>query len=72
MLGAAPAPWTTIAVTGDGGTTWRSERIPDQPADEPFALAFVDADRGWVAGARDGHMVLLATMDGGRTWSSQL
>jgi photosystem II stability/assembly factor-like uncharacterized protein len=34
----------------------------------PLAVAFVDPQHGWVAGAGAGHGVVVATTDGGATW----
>jgi photosystem II stability/assembly factor-like uncharacterized protein len=39
----------------------------------PSSVSFASATRGWAVGANlAGRAVLLATVDGGRSWHSQL
>lgn len=69
----------TILHTADGGATWR-----EQDSGTDFILEkvfFIDSMRGWIAGGwpRDsvvslygGMGVILATEDGGATWTRQL
>jgi hypothetical protein len=42
---------------------------------KPMSASFASATRGWVVGGvgtSSGRGVILATVDGGRTWQSQL
>lgn len=58
--------------TTDGAATWQNEykdAFPPSPGCKG-ALAFVDADHGYIAVAsRDARPAVLRTSDGGRTWS---
>jgi hypothetical protein len=54
-----------LFATQDGGLTWEERSLP---LGEP--VAFVDAQRGWVAGGPGGDQ-LFRTLDGGRTWQPQ-
>lgn len=75
FLGDCPACGSgTVSITRtfDGGATWQRDNIAGLHGGSPqFAIAFVDAQRGWLAGARDGRGLILATSDGGRTWQQQ-
>ncbi len=62
-----------IAVTRDGGASWRVETNVVKNRLHPerysfYAVRFVDGERGWVGGD-DG--IILRTVDGGRTWETQ-
>jgi photosystem II stability/assembly factor-like uncharacterized protein len=62
-----------LAGTPDGGRTWRpAVRVPALTSHGPYAIAFVDATHGWVSGPIRGHGAILATADGGRTWTRQV
>ena len=53
-----------------GGATWTESFVNPDPNGFLDALAFWDADRGLALGDPvDGRFVILATADGGRTWS---
>lgn len=65
--------------TADGGMTWHVQYDARDPI--ATALQFVDADHGWLVGNGGGDLcrqaphpscqgVVLATSDGGRTWTS--
>jgi photosystem II stability/assembly factor-like uncharacterized protein len=54
-----------LFATQDGGRSWEERSLP---LGEP--VAFVDAQRGWVAGGPGGGE-LYRTQDGGRTWQPQ-
>lgn len=56
-----------IALSDDFGKTWRQAASPVQS--DLVAVDFVSAGQGWAAG-HDG--VVLATQDGGLSWSKQL
>jgi photosystem II stability/assembly factor-like uncharacterized protein len=61
---------TVLAVTDDGGDTWRV--VDDAlPADLPAQLEFADATHGYLWGGTPsaaGTVPLWVTADGGRTW----
>ena len=62
----AGTPGTLVFHTPDGGHTWASFST-GQPL--PIrALTFLDVNRGWAVGALG---TILATRDGGRTWTIQ-
>ena len=62
-----------LAGTPDGGRTWRpAVRVPGLTSHGPYAIAFVDASHGWVAGPIGGHGAILATSNGGGTWTRQI
>lgn len=54
-----------LFATTDGGHTWEERTLP---LGEP--VAFIDPQRGWVAGSPAGNQ-LYHTRDGGRTWEAQ-
>jgi hypothetical protein len=56
------------------GLTWTRAQIPDGPEREIEDIAFApDGEHGWAAGVEaPGRGLLLATEDGGRTWSDNL
>jgi photosystem II stability/assembly factor-like uncharacterized protein len=56
-----------ILISDDQGTRWQQARVP--LSSDLTALSFPDATHGWAVG-HDG--VVLATRDGGRTWTRQL
>ena len=62
--------------TVDGGRTW--ERVPTGTAQYLRSVHFVDASHGWTVGMTlddedmPGPSKVLATADGGRTWTVQL
>lgn len=59
-------PGSRVLHTPDGGQSWE---LFDTGQTLPlYGLEFVDADRGWAVGALG---TVLATTDGGRTWSCQ-
>jgi photosystem II stability/assembly factor-like uncharacterized protein len=55
-----------IVLSDDNGVTWRRAKSP--PAPLLTAVDFVDAKHGWAVGH---DSVILATADGGETWSQQ-
>lgn len=62
-----------IAVTRDGGRTVRRlGAVPGLAAEAPLAGAFVDATHGWIAGTTGHGDIILATTNGGRTWTRQV
>lgn len=56
----------SIAVTTDGGKTWRLSRGLSKG--RLYGVTFVDKNSGWTVG--EGGMIL-ATVDGGKTWQPQ-
>ena len=55
--------------TTDAGTTWTNVSVGTY--DLGNAVAFADADHGWVSAADSQGFCMLATTDGGTTWRSQ-
>ncbi len=57
-----------IIHTTDGGTTWDS--IPSGTTSSLYAVEFINADTGWVAGStnNDDDSHILRTIDGGASW----
>jgi photosystem II stability/assembly factor-like uncharacterized protein len=78
LLSPTPAADSTGAVLiSQGGS--RLQGRPGIPRtrlstdSEPMSVSFASATRGWVVGAgADGRGVILVTVDGGRSWRSQL
>jgi photosystem II stability/assembly factor-like uncharacterized protein len=80
LLSPTPAADSTGAVLiGQGGS--RLQFLPGIPRirlatdSKPMSVSFASATRGWVVGGvgtYSGRGVILATVDGGRTWQSQL
>lgn len=62
-----------IAVTRDGGRTVRQlGAAPGLAGAAPLAGAFVDATHGWIAGTTGHGDIILATTNGGRSWTRQV
>ncbi len=65
-----------LIATSDGGATWANQTLPDGIR-ALRDVAFVDSQHGWAAGALAGEPnqtapgVILATTDGGATWTRQ-
>ena len=55
-----------ILLSDDEGASWRRARSPDAPLFT--AVAFADAQHGWAVGH---DTTILATADGGETWTKQ-
>jgi photosystem II stability/assembly factor-like uncharacterized protein len=78
LLSPTPAADSTGAVLiSRGGSLLR--RLPGIPrtrlstVSEPMSVSFASATRGWVVGTDPaGRGVILATLDGGQSWRSQL
>jgi photosystem II stability/assembly factor-like uncharacterized protein len=75
MHGYAVGADGSIAATIDGGTSWQVRSLASPASGIPalWDIAFADAAHGWaVGGGMDtGTGVILATADGGATWSAQ-
>ncbi len=70
LLAAGSGPLSRLFRTDDGGATWVETFVMDEPQGFLDCMAFVDDARGWAYGdAVDGVLYLLATTDGGRSWS---
>ncbi|RIK74571.1 MAG: hypothetical protein DCC68_22810 [Planctomycetota bacterium] len=71
-VGALGVVWRTE----DGGKVWHLARTP--VACRLETVSFADAQRGWIAGGdampyvHTSRGVVLATVDGGRTWTNEL
>jgi photosystem II stability/assembly factor-like uncharacterized protein len=69
---------SSIQGTKDGGQSW-GPAIPIPQLNRTSAIVFADADRGWAVGTRTEangtkvsfEPVILATADGGQTWTQQ-
>ena len=59
------APGGTL-VTSDGGANWKEQ--PFRSLTIPLCVQFLDGSRGWMAGTNG---TILATTDGGASWSLQ-
>lgn len=58
------------AVSTDGGATWQMLVLPPRTTDpELDAISCVSAADCWIAGGADGSAMILATRDGGATWT---
>ncbi len=70
LLSIGPGELSRIYRTVDGGATWTLQHTNRDPKGFLDAIAFWDADHGLALGDPvDGRYVILATDDGGRTWS---
>jgi photosystem II stability/assembly factor-like uncharacterized protein len=70
-LGVSPAAEeASVTVTRDGGRTWHRTTLEGLTSAGP--ITFPDSRHGFVLGSNTGQQdVLLATADGGRTWSER-
>jgi photosystem II stability/assembly factor-like uncharacterized protein len=79
-VGVSSSGRPLIIATGDGGRNWSTQTLPDGIR-ELRDVAFADVHHGWAVGAmpvslaaeagRDDPGVILATTDGGATWTEQ-
>src|SRR5689334_8216067 len=70
VLSIGNGPASRIYKTTDAGATWTMQFKNDDPKAFLDAMSFWDAERGIVFGdSVDGHFYLLATENGGRTWT---
>jgi len=76
--GAAYDESPVIVATSDGGATWKSQNAHTMDGYEGlYSVSFIDAQRGWAVGGRglatngSGYPAILATQNGGVTWSAQ-
>ena len=65
--GASVAGGRVVLRTTDAGKTWTNISIGY--SDYGKAVAFADADHGWVSAADSQGFCMLATTDGGKTWT---
>ena len=65
LASAIPASASAFISTGDGGWVWQN---PLPQGNSLYDVAFIDAMHGWAVGAAG---TILATTDGGATWSGQ-
>jgi photosystem II stability/assembly factor-like uncharacterized protein len=62
-----------VSRTSNGGATWdRQTIVKGDRAAEPLGMSFVDQDQGWILmrTLQDNSLFVLATADGGVTWSA--
>ena len=74
--GGAPDEAPIILATSDGGVSWRAERAGATSIyGGLYSVSFSDAKCGWAVGGAGGEQVgppvILATRNGGATWSAQ-
>ena len=70
VLSIGEGKLSRIFKTSDGGATWALQHTNPDPRGFLDALAFWDANHGLALGDPvDGKFVILATEDGGRTWT---
>jgi photosystem II stability/assembly factor-like uncharacterized protein len=70
VLSIGPGEASRIYKTTDGGEQWTLSFRNEEPKAFFDAMAFWDAARGLaVSDSIDGHFVIQATRDGGRTWA---
>ncbi len=70
LMSAGPGDASRIYKTTDGGETWALQHTNPSPEGFWDGMAFWDAERGLLYGDPvDGRFVVLATGDGGATWS---
>ena len=55
-----------IVTSDDNGTTWKRAKVPASPL--LTSVRFIDDKRGWAVGH---DSIILATADGGETWTKQ-
>jgi len=55
-----------VATSDDNGTTWKRAKVPAAPL--LTSVRFLDEKRGWAVGH---DSIILATADGGETWTKQ-
>ncbi len=69
LLSIGGGDLSRIFKTIDGGTTWATLYVNQDPKGFLDAFAFWDADHGLALGDQiDGRFVILTTEDGGKTW----
>jgi photosystem II stability/assembly factor-like uncharacterized protein len=68
LTGWAVGTGGLILATTDGGMTWQQQNTSDPLRDDLWGVSFVDGSHGWVVGQ---HTVL-ATNNGGASWTPQL
>ena len=74
QLESQQPPVSVILHTSDGGQNWVQLNSPGLSVQQ---LAFTDAQHGWAmltadAGNNSTHCAIMATLDGGQTWTQQL
>jgi photosystem II stability/assembly factor-like uncharacterized protein len=70
VLSIGPGELSRISKTLDGGSTWTLQHVNRDPKGFLDAIAFWDVDHGLALGDPvDGRYAILATDDGGKTWS---
>jgi len=71
--GPVDPPMSIMIVGNDGSARGAVHQVPDpsSPPATPEAVSFTSASRGWLLDSTSSEMHILATTDGGRTWSLQ-
>jgi photosystem II stability/assembly factor-like uncharacterized protein len=71
--GCVPPAYTMVGaavVSSDGGTTWRLLALPPRtPGPTLWDISCLTAQTCWIAGEQAGSAMILATMNGGASWS---
>ena len=72
FTGPLAQPMSVMLLTDDGRTRGPKMVVPDGPTEaEPHAVSFTDRDRGWIVDTLVGTAHIIATTNGGQTWSVQ-
>lgn len=75
FIGLSPvmSPGKQVQITGTtNGTRWHTSFIPCLSDLWPLSMTFADPSHGWVAGTcSDYKRAIVATVNGGRTWTVQ-
>jgi len=70
--GPLDQPMSMMLLGDDGRQRGATLVVPDgPPAAEPRSVSFVSGDRGWIVDVVPGAAHILATTDGGKTWTQQ-
>jgi photosystem II stability/assembly factor-like uncharacterized protein len=75
FVGWCPACGNSMALyaTTDGGKRWERAELASQGA-SPLGMSFADRDHGWIlfqkVGSKGPEWTVMATSDGGKTWST--
>ena len=72
FTGPIDNPVTMMLLSDDGRTSGPVHAVPDGPGQPtPFAVSFTSRERGWLVDGVAGKAHILATTDGGKTWTVQ-
>ena len=70
---ALQEPMSMVLLSDDGRTRGPALVVPDGPPEQatPAAVSFTSRERGWIVDTLNGAAHIIATTNGGRTWSVQ-